>query len=337
MKPWTVRSVAALVVATVGVLAAQQWSTPSGAWSCDEIVSCTSTVALDLDALDIDDPFIGWRSFDLSPDGTEVVLALVTSEDPFRNDDRLLIGTFSIETGELLQTLVSEESVEFVSADEVRYSPDGTLIAAVWYQQVGQLQVFDASSGQLVATVIQNDDLESIDCSGALALSASNDAVQCGSAVWELATGEIAQTEQLFADSMAGSSARTASGLIADGFGQTKITIERRNAGAIEPVSVVDPPRFAHLDRSLHAFASTTSGVDLLVLLEDAKAWRWADPRPRRLHAGARLSIYNVDTGDLAWSAELADRTSGLAVGGQGTIATISPDGFVMIFDLEAG
>jgi len=338
MKPWIFRMIAVAFVGLAGVVAVWQWSAPSGAWACTEIPMCETSVALDFGTLDLEGAWIGWQSFDLSPDGSEIVVALLSSEDPFRNDDRLLIGTFSTETGELLTAFVNERAVEFVGADEVRYSPDGSLVAAIWYQQRGRLQVFEAATGDLVSTVIEHEGQDTIGCSGALGISDTNGVVQCGASVFDIATGEVLETvdqARPWASKIGGSFASSTSGLSADGIGQREIVIVDEAGETSEPMAVVDPAPFANLDRSLVAFGETSDGTERLILLEDARAWRWSSRHPRRSSPGARLSVYSVETGQLEWSALLADRTSSVAVGGEGMVATISADGVVAIFGLE--
>lgn len=337
MKPWMRRLTFVALVAVGASLGVQQWLASAGSWACEANPQCVASIALDIESVGFGGAHISWQAFDISPDGSEIVVALTTSDSLTRNDDRLLIGTFSTASGELLTTLVREELVDFVAVDEVRYSPDGSLIAGVWYELGGRLDVFDAATGALVNTVIQTDDRASIPCDGVLGMSPTNDTVQCGSVVFERSTGAVMtgnDEARPLAVKIGGSLATSFSGLTADGLGQSGIHVSRRSLVPADTIVVIEPEVFDGLDRSLMAFGDGSAGDEYLVLLEDAKRWRWWASTPRRRQPEARVSVYAADTGALDWTAELADRTSALAVNDNGLIATISTDGIVVVFDL---
>lgn len=325
----------AAVVVLAGFVAADQWSAPAGEWACESNAACVQTVALDLEAAGAEDGWVGWKAFDLSPDGSQVVVGLQSVNKP-GDSENLLVGTFSTETGELLATLVRADMVEFASTDEVTFSPDGTLIAAVTYDSGGRLQIFDATSGDAVATIIENDDSQVIGCSGRLGISPANDLVQCRSALFDIASGTALgalENRPPYASSRGGSFAWSASGIVADGYRSDGINIRGSDpASPVQAEIILD--RLPNRDRSLISFAETVDGDEQLIVTEDARPWQFWSREPRRSHPGARISAFSVTTGTMQWSMDVADRTADLAANGQGLVATISDDAVVMVFEV---
>lgn len=140
----------------VVVLLAVSWQIPAPGWACgwgDNSSRCAATVQLEPTDLGFD-PWIRFPgSIALSPDGSQVAVAMESSRESGESGSWTdAVVVFETATGAQLTTLVKGEDI---IATELHYSADGTMIAAgiithASGEPVGELHVYDTDSGDLL-------------------------------------------------------------------------------------------------------------------------------------------------------------------------------------------
>ncbi|MGL4236985.1 WD40 repeat domain-containing protein [Tabrizicola sp.] len=180
-----------LILALTAVFAVV-WFIRAAMWPCgalDRTSGCVSSVMLDVEALG-HDPSAAWANlftFDLSPGGKT---ALVSMMDKPEAGQRSTLAVFDAKTGALLQLLYNEINGAFF--EEAALSPDATLAAASYRTgRDGTLAIYRVADGSVIKTLKKTEggEPQRFHCQAMLAFSPDNTKLQCGSELFDIASG----------------------------------------------------------------------------------------------------------------------------------------------------
>ncbi len=301
--------VSTLVCTAIGsaVLAGRWWRAPDPSWACgpdDTTSGCVHQVTLDLDTVEtsisgVDDVWLGFGSFDVSPDGSQVVAGLHT-EYPYATEARPdggFVAIFDTATGEAVTTLFDSGDLtgNGIYTEAISYSPDGSLVAMeLWVDGVSSLVMVEVDSGD-TTEVLRSQSGEGLHCAQ-LGFSPDNRLLQCGTAVLEISTSELVERlddETRYADRSGRTLAWTRTGATADALTPAGIGIVT-DPGS-EQIAIPDDDEF----RETRSLSFDPAATKLVVERRRIVGWSfWSLQGPRRGRPDLMTTVYDPSSGE---------------------------------------